>query len=102
MYVVEPIKKINFGATGVEEILQNVAFLMGTTMMSCPLDRAFGWDNGIDSPIHITKAKYINQLTEAILNFEPRVIVESIEFEGDYSKGKLVPKVKVILNDESL
>jgi uncharacterized protein len=101
MYEVEPLKKINFGATGVEEVLQNVAFIMSTTLMSCPLDRAFGIDQSIiDSPIHIAQTRYTASLVEAITKFEPRAVVIDVTYTGEPLKGKLTPKVKVSINDE--
>ena len=99
MYTVEPMKHIKFGATGVEEILQNVAFIISTPLMSCPLDRAFGWKVGIDKPIHIAKARIASQLTEAIHTFEPRVTVSEVLFDGDGIKGKLMPKVRVSIRE---
>lgn len=96
----EPLNIINFGATGVEEILQNVAFIMATAMMSCPLDREFGWDmTVIDTPIPIAKARIIANLTEAIHTFEPRVTVASVEVTGDGLQGRLKPKVKVNIHE---
>lgn len=102
LYEVEETYSVNFAATGVDEILQNVAFIMSTTKFSCPLDRDFGWNSGIDEPMHIRKAKYINELTEALMTFEPRVIVVSVNFLEEPLKGVLKPKVKVIINDESI
>lgn len=102
MYEVEPMKNINFGATGVEEVLQNVAFIMATEIMSCPLDREIGWDmTVIDKPINIAKARITANLTEAIHKFEPRAIIEAIEVTGDGLIGSLKPKVKVSV-DESV
>lgn len=102
MYEVEPMKDINFGATGVEEVLQNVAFIMATEIMSCPLDREFGRDmTVIDRPINIAKARMTANLTEAIHKFEPRAIIEAIEVTGDGLIGNLKPKVKVSV-DESV
>ena len=102
LYEVEPMKNINFGATGVEEILQNVAFVLSTPIMSCPLDREFGWRMGIDEPIQLRKVRMIHDVTEAIAKFEPRAIVESVEVSGDGLLGKLTPRVKVKINDESI
>lgn len=100
MYDVEPMKNIDFGATGVDEILQNVAFIMASAMMSCPLDREFGWDmTVIDTPINIAKARTTAKLTEAINKFEPRALIESIEVTGDGLVGSLKPKVKVKINE---
>lgn len=100
MYEVEPMTNIDFGATGVDEVLQNVAFIMATEIMSCPLDREFGWDMTIiDKPIDFAKARITANLTEAIRKFEPRAIIEAIEVTGDGLKGRLKPKVKVSVNE---
>lgn len=96
------MKNIKFGATGVEEILQNVAFILSTAILSCPLDREFGWNMGIDEPIQLRKARIIHDVTEAIGNFETRAIVESVVVDGDGLAGKLTPRVKVRINDESI
>lgn len=42
-YEIKPLKEVNFGATGVEEVLQNIAFILATVVNSCPMDRSFGW-----------------------------------------------------------
>lgn len=100
MYDVEPMKNIDFGATGVDEVLQNVAFIMATEIMSCPLDREMGWDmTVIDKPVDIAKARITANLTEAIHKFEPRAVIEAIEVTGDSLIGSLKPKVKVSVNE---
>lgn len=103
MYEVEPtdpMKTIDFGATGVEEILQNVAFIIATASMSCPLDREFGWDKTvIDTPIAIAKARIVANLTEAIHKFEPRAIVVAVDVLGDGLQGRLKPKVQVSIHE---
>lgn len=93
---------IDFGATGVKEILQNVAFILSTPLMSCTLDREFGWNMGIDDPIHLRKARYTYEVTEAITKFEPRARVLSVSFDGNPLEGKFKPKVKVAINDEQI
>lgn len=102
-YEVSSMTNIDFGATGVKEILQNVAFIMSTPLMSCPLDREFGWDMGIDDPIHLRKARYTYEVTQAITKFEPRAVVLSVSFDdSNLLDGKLKPKVRVAINDESI
>lgn len=97
------MSNIDFGATGVTEVLQNVAFILSTPIMSCPLDREFGWNMGIDDPIQIRKAKYIFEVTDAISRFEPRAIIQSVIFEElDLLKGKLRPRVRVSIDDQSI
>lgn len=102
MYEVEPISIINFGATGVEEILQNVAFILSTFKNTCPLDREFSYAPALDMPIHVGPAINANRIIVAIQEFEPRVEVISVENTGDPLQGKIVPKVTVRINDESI
>lgn len=99
MEYIEPMDQIKFGATGAEEVFQNVAFILSTAIASCPLDRSFGWDMYIDKPIHIAKAKIAARLTSAIHHFEPRAIVHEVTFDGDVAAGKLQPKVKVSIRE---
>lgn len=102
-YEVSPMENIDFGATGVDEVLQNVAFILSTPIMSCTLDREFGWRTGIDDPIQLRKARYTYEVTEAIQKFEPRAIVESVSFEeADELNGQLRPKVRIGVDVESL
>lgn len=102
-YEVSQSNTINYGATGVEEILQNVAFILSTPLFSCCLDREFGWNQGIDAPINVLVTKYVANVTQAIHSLEPRAEVVRVSFEdSNLLAGKLRPKVKVKINDESI
>ena len=82
-------------ATVVEEVLQNVRTILATIKFSVPMDRAFGIDGTIiDRPINLAKARLSNEIFRAVRRYEPRTVVESIEFEGAES-GRLMPIVKV-------
>lgn len=102
MYEVEAMTNIDYGATGVQEVLQNVAFVLSSYKMTCPLDRDFGIESVIDKPISIVKALHSANIIEAINQFEPRATVEEIEVTGEAEQGLLRTKVKVTINDESL
>jgi len=102
LYEVEAMTNIDYGATGVQEVLQNVAFILSTYTMNCPLDRGFGIESVIDKPITIVKALHSANVVEAINQFEPRAIVQEIEITGEAEQGLLRTKVKVTINDESL
>jgi phage baseplate assembly protein W len=91
-------EKINFGAGGVEEILQNVRMIVTTPKYSVPLDREFGINAAIlDKPLPVARAGLAAAITDAVRRYEPRVAVTGIEFGGDGITGSLVPKVKVRL-----
>lgn len=91
---------VNFGATGVTEILQNVRTIMNTAKLSVPLDRAFGVDATlIDLPMPVAKAKLAAEIVEAVQKYEPRVTISKVTFEGDTDNGLLIPKAQVYIND---
>ena len=82
-------------ATVVEEVLQNVRTILSTIKFSVPMDRDFGIDGTIiDRPINLAKARLSSEIFRAVRHYEPRAVVESIEFEGA-ERGRLSPNVKV-------
>ena len=82
----------------VAEVLQNVRTIITTIKGSIPLDRAFGIDGDVvDLPINVAKAKLTNEIFRAIRVYEPRAVIESIDFEGDLN-GRLLPTVEVSIN----
>jgi len=99
LYEVKPLQQINFGATGIDEILQNVAFILATMVDSCPMDREFGWEPDLDSPINAAMATNAARIVQAIQENEPRAIVEDVRFEGNFLEGELRPVVRVRLNE---
>lgn len=85
-------------ATVVEEVLQNVRMIITTMKCSVPMDRAFGIDGAVvDRPINIAKAHISNEIFRAVKKYEPRAVIESIDFTGD-DAGKLTPTVVVSIN----
>lgn len=93
--------QINFApASTVEEVLQNVRTLLGTTKFSAPLDREFGLKTSlIDRPTPQAQALISADIVQAIRRWEPRAKVEQVTFAGD-KEGYLVPKVRVKIEDE--
>lgn len=85
--------------TVIEEVLQNVRTIISTIKHSVPMDREFGIDGAIiDRPINIAKAHLSNEIFRSVRRYEPRAVIESIDFEGDES-GRLTPKIKVQINE---
>ncbi|MEK4255413.1 GPW/gp25 family protein [Ureibacillus sp. FSL K6-2830] len=100
---VSVLKKINFSATGVEAIIQNVAFILSTYAMTCPLDREFGWVPDLDGPVQRAQAVNKARIVEAIQKFEPRAVVVSVYYEqdaDDAQRGLLRPVVKVVIEED--
>lgn len=98
-YEVTTINKFDFGVTGVNEVLQNVSFILSTVVFSCPMDREFGWAPDLDSSILVAKATNEARILRAIQENEPRATVEEIRFEGDALNGNLKPIVRVSINE---
>lgn len=94
------VPQIDFApATVAEEVLQNIRTIISTIKYSVPMDREFGIDGAVvDRPINIAKAHLSNEIFRAVRRYEPRAVIESIEFDGDES-GRLTPKIKVQINE---
>lgn len=93
------VQKIDFGATGVEEVLQNVQMIITTPAFSCPMARDFAWTPAVDGPITIVQAKTTAQIVEAIQKYEPRAQVVQVSYSADALNGVLKPVVKVRVVD---
>lgn len=96
------LQKIDFGATGVKAILQNISFILSAVIFSCPLDRSFAWSPDVDAPLPIAQAKTRAKIMEAIQTNEPRAEVMRVIFQGDGLEGLLKPLVKVRILNESI
>lgn len=97
------LNSINFNATGPNEVIQNVAFILSTYVMTCPLDREFGWVPDLDGPIQRAQAVNKARIVEAIQKFEPRAVVVSVYYEqdaDDAQRGLLRPVVKVVIEED--
>ncbi len=72
------------GATGDDELMQNVRVIVSTFACSVRFDVPFA-DVGdyIDSPLPLATARRIAGLAEAIEQYEPRLSVKSIRFKDD-------------------
>ena len=82
-------------SSGVEEVIQNVRFLLKTMKGTCPMYRQFGLDvNMIDKPVTAAQALIVAAVAEAIQMFEPRAKLRSILWEESQSEnGELNPLV---------
>lgn len=89
---------INFSATGVEKILQNVAYILSTFVMSYPDKRQRERKMVRAVPFHIAKRRNTARIIDSIQRFEPRAVIIDVDYVGDAFIGKLEPVVKVIVN----
>jgi phage baseplate assembly protein W len=88
---------IDFGATGIDAILQNVRTILTTVQGTVPLDRAFGIDQSpLDSPGLVARAKMSPIIIKAIKTYEPRVSVLAVNYTED-EQGRLAASVTIEL-----
>lgn len=92
---------IDFSATGVDEILQNVALILSTFVISCPFSRENDFRSNSLTPFQLVKRRNTARLIESIQRFEPRAIIIDVDYLGDTYVGKLEPVVKVVVKNRS-
>ncbi len=99
-------RPINVAATGLEEILQNVRYILITMQGSVPLDRTFArTGRALDTPEPKAMSEEIADLFEAIREHEPRVEVTHIDFVQSETRaldGTLVPRVRLRIRQGAL
>lgn len=95
----DDVQTVNLApANVVEEVLQNVATIISTVKYSIPLDREFGIDGAVvDLPMIEARAKMTNEIFQAIKRYEPRAVIQGINYKGTL-EGKLMPTVEVTIN----
>jgi len=87
--------EINAGATGDEEIYQNIKVIITTPVGTVPFDRDFGIDYSmIDSPTEIAKGFLTVEIIEKVRKYEPRADVKEVLF--NVIDEKIIPRI--ILN----
>lgn len=97
--------EINFSPnTETEEILQNVRTILKTRVGTVPLDRDFGisWDY-IDQPTPVARALFQEAVIDAILEYEPRASVVSVNLDDNPSlaiDGVLKPTVIINIGED--
>lgn len=97
------LSQVDFGASGITEILQNVKMILATPEFSCPLDRSFAWNpDALDAPMSIAQARLTARLVAAIGKYEPRAKVTSLTYQGDGLTGVLKPVVRVVIEDDTV
>lgn len=92
------------GATGMDEIMQNIRMIITTLAYSTPLDRGFASTGSfIDAPSPYEVARKVAELTEAIEAKEPRVRVLGISYATtpeSEMQGRVYPKISFELREE--
>ena len=90
-----PLTEIEFAATGVRSIMQNVKTILSTWEGEVFLNRRFGINSDvIDAPMNIIIARMITDVTLKVESLEPRFKVTAVvPMPSDAGDGKLIPKV---------
>ena len=87
---------IDFGATGIASVIQNIKTILTTAKGTVPLDRKFGLSFDIlDEPLPRSRAKIQTEIFLQLRKYEPRAIVKKIDFQNDPLSGRLAPTVVV-------
>jgi len=95
---------VDFGATGLAEILQNVRTILMTPKGSQQMDRSFGMDMSyIDMPMNLVINQLISSAMIALSEYEPRVQLEDIKFDTTNAMdGGLIATVKIRVSPDAL
>jgi uncharacterized protein len=96
-FSVDDLGPIDFGATGLKEIAQNVKIILTTPIWSVPLDRLFGMDfSFIDEPNPtVVQNTIMVEVLQQLGTYEPRVQALGISYESDPLSGHLIPSVQI-------
>lgn len=88
---------LDFNATGIKEITQNLVVLFLTPIRSQVLDRELGLDMSfVDRPIPMAQNMLVSEMVEKLEVFEDRVEIRDVEFLPSQAEaGHLFAKVTV-------
>jgi len=91
---------IRHDLAGVELVLQSVHVALSTRVGTVPLHRDWGTEQTfLDDPMPEAMAKIQTEVFDVIQRHCPRVEIEEILFDGEAMAGRLIPKVRVTIND---
>lgn len=96
--------KINWSPKNVtEEVIQNVAMILATSVGTVPYDRELGIDaSAIDTPPFVAQAVVARMVIQKIAKYEPRAYISEIQFLPSESSDVLKLRVVIgVKNDSS-
>lgn len=97
---VSPSIRVEIGATGAEEVVQNVATILATPKGSLSLDREFGTEwHFVDEPTTKALARIRSDIVRALQKYEPRARVKEILFDRSGLSG-VAPTVRLEILSE--
>lgn len=85
---------IDFGAVGIDEIYQNIKYIILTPYFSVVLDREFGFDYTlVDKPEPVARLMIDQEITMKIALYEPRAFFKETRYDEFEQEGKVRPIV---------
>lgn len=85
-----------------EEIVQNVRMLLNTDKFTVPLDRGFGLKRDyLHRPQPAVKVMVIQEIHEAVEQYEPRAKIVKIDVSGDGIEGKMEICLELEVDNEA-
>jgi len=97
------VKMIGDVAEGIDDIRQCIQIILTTTKGSDPLRPLFGsniWQH-IDKPVNVAPALISSEIIDALVKWEPRIILNSITHSVDGSRVDFVLRITLIESGES-
>lgn len=88
----------DFASEELEDIKKCVENLYATRAGSQPMDREFGidYDGVVGMPLEVTKNQLALEYTEKTERYEPRVAVDSVDFNTNAESGQIIPIVHLV------
>lgn len=85
------------------DIRRCLEFLYSTRAGSQPMNRDFGidYDNIVGRPIEVAKNTLALEIISKTEKYEPRVIVDSVDFLADSVNGLLIPIIHIVKGDDN-
>lgn len=92
----------DFTSDELEDINRCVRNLYSTRAGSQPMDRDFGidYDGIVGLPLEVAKNRLTIEYMDKTERYEPRVVVDSVDFTVDISSGMLIPTVHLVKGGE--
>ncbi len=95
---------VRIGATGLDQLEQEIRTVLATRKGSVPLDRDFGisWDY-VDLPVTEAMPYMVAEIGQQLERYVPRIRVRDISFASNEPvEGNLCPTVTVEIREEYL
>lgn len=80
-----------------QEVIQNIAIILGTIQKSVPMLRRMGTPGEIyGRPLAVAENMLVGEIYDQIEEYEPRAILGEVTFEQEKMTGKLIPIIELM------